>query len=88
MSISGGQIEDVWKVSWKQISDSLGSLPTVKFHCGILAIGALRRAIRNYYKTKNVKPEWLPEASTFEEKQALEEEELIDFLSKKAKGQR
>lgn len=86
--IIGKKIEDVWKVSWKQISDSLGTLPTVKFHCGILAIGALRRAIRKYYKTKNIKPEWLPEASTFEEKQALEEEDLVDFLSKKVKGQR
>jgi len=58
----------------------------VKFHCGILAVGALRRAIRLYYKNKDETPSWLPEKLTFEEKQALEEEELAKVLSKRISG--
>jgi hypothetical protein len=50
-----------------------------------LAVGALRRAIRTYYKNKQNTPEWLPEELTFEEKQALEEEELARILEKKMK---
>ncbi|MEM2799208.1 MAG: iron-sulfur cluster assembly scaffold protein, partial [Candidatus Bathyarchaeia archaeon] len=61
----------------------VGGLPAVKFHCGVLAVGALRRAIRAYYKLKNVKPSWLPDELTFEEKQALEEEELAERLAKR-----
>jgi nitrogen fixation NifU-like protein len=57
----------------------------VKFHCGILAVGALRRAIRTYYKKAARRPSWLPQELTFEEKQALEEEELAEILSKRMK---
>lgn len=85
--IKGKRIEDAWKVSWKEIADQVGGLPTVKFHCGILAVGALRRAIREYYTKKGEKPGWLsPEELTFEEKHALEEEELARALSKKIGG--
>ncbi|MFQ6080321.1 MAG: iron-sulfur cluster assembly scaffold protein [Candidatus Bathyarchaeia archaeon] len=84
--IKGKRIEDAWKVSWKEIADEVGGLPTVKFHCGILSVGALRRAIREYYKKKGEKPSWLSEELTFEEKHALEEEELARALSKKIGG--
>ena len=84
--IKGKHLEDAWKVTWKEVADAVGGLPTVKFHCGVLSIGALRRAIREYYKTRN-KPSWLPTESTVEEKHALEEEELADVLSKKIGGQ-
>ncbi|MEM3771862.1 MAG: iron-sulfur cluster assembly scaffold protein, partial [Candidatus Micrarchaeia archaeon] len=57
-------------------------LPAVKYHCGILAVGALRRAIRAYFKDKP-KPNWLPEELTQDEKHALEEEKLIEILSRK-----
>jgi nitrogen fixation NifU-like protein len=63
----------------------VGGLPSVKFHCGILAVGALKRAIRKYYKERSVSPEWLQREQSFEEKQALEEEELAKVLSKKMK---
>jgi len=79
----GLRLEDAWKIGWKSLSDELGGLPAIKFHCGILAVGALRRAIRAYYKMRGQKPSWLPEELTFEEKQALEEEELAKILAKK-----
>ncbi|MEM0057346.1 MAG: iron-sulfur cluster assembly scaffold protein [Candidatus Bathyarchaeia archaeon] len=83
--VKGMKLEDAWKITWKSVAEEVGGLPAVKFHCGILAVGALRRAIRAYYKMKQQKPEWLPEELTFEEKQALEEEELAKILAKKMK---
>jgi nitrogen fixation NifU-like protein len=83
--IKGMTIEEAWKVSWKNVTDAVGGLPSVKFHCGILAVGALKRAIRKYYKERSVSPEWLQKEQSFEEKQALEEEELAKVLSKKMK---
>jgi len=83
--IKGMTIEEAWKVSWKNVTDAVGGLPSVKFHCGILAVGALKRAIRKYYKERSVSPEWLQREQSFEEKQALEEEELAKVLSKKMK---
>jgi len=83
--VKGMKLEDAWKITWKSVAEEVGGLPAVKFHCGILAVGALRRAIRNYYKNKCATPEWLPKELTFEEKQALEEEELAKILSKKLK---
>ncbi|MGB9713971.1 MAG: iron-sulfur cluster assembly scaffold protein [Candidatus Bathyarchaeales archaeon] len=83
--IKGMKLEDAWKLSWKGVAEEVGGLPTVKFHCGILAVGALKRAIRKYYKDKGLSPPWLPEALSFEEKQALEEEELAKMLEKRMK---
>ncbi|MBX5321198.1 MAG: iron-sulfur cluster assembly scaffold protein [Candidatus Bathyarchaeota archaeon] len=84
--VKGMKLEDAWKITWKSVAEEVGGLPAVKFHCGILAVGALRRAIRAYYKNKKqIPPEWLPKELTFEEKQALEEEELARILSKKMK---
>ena len=84
----GKKLEDAWKISWKEVADEVGGLPTVKFHCGILSVGALRRAIREYYKIKGEKPSWLPDGLTPEEKHALEEEELARVLSKKIGGKK
>lgn len=83
--VKGMKLEDAWKISWKNLVEEIGGLPAVKFHCGVLAVGALRRAIRAYYKNRQVTPEWLPGEVTFEEKQALEEEELAKVLSKRMK---
>ncbi|MFQ6063967.1 MAG: iron-sulfur cluster assembly scaffold protein [Candidatus Bathyarchaeia archaeon] len=84
--VKGKELKEAWKISWKEVADEVGGLPTVKFHCGILSIGAVRRAIREYYKKKGEKPSWLQDELTFEEKQALEEEELAKALSKKIGG--
>jgi nitrogen fixation NifU-like protein len=83
--VKGLKLEEAWKISWKNVVEEVGGLPTVKFHCGILAVGALRRAIRTYYKKAARRPSWLPQELTFEEKQALEEEELAEILSKRMK---
>lgn len=86
--VKGKKIEDAWKISWKDVANEVGGLPSVKSHCGILSVGALRRAIREYFKIKGEKPTWLPDELTLEEKQALEEEELARFLSKKIGGKK
>jgi len=86
--VKGKKIEDAWKISWKEVADEVGGLPTVKFHCGILSVGALRRAIREYYRMKGEKPSWLPDDLTSEEKHALEEEELARVLSKRIGGKK
>jgi len=83
--IKGMKLEEAWNVSWKSVAEAVGGLPSVKFHCGILAVGALKRAIRKYYKVKGVSPNWLQGELSFEEKQALEEEELAKMLSKRMK---
>ncbi len=81
------KLEDAWKISWKRVIEAVGGVPRIKFHCGILAVGALKRAIRTYYKNKDASPDWLPKELTFEEKQALEEEELAEVLSKRMKDE-
>jgi len=78
----GRPLKEAWKITWKQISDELGVLPLIKSHCGILAVGALKKAIRTYFSDKP-KPDWLPNEPTSDEKHALEEEKLIEILSKK-----
>jgi nitrogen fixation NifU-like protein len=83
--IKGVKLEDAWKISWKSVTEAVGGLPSIKFHCGVLAVGALHRAIRKYYKNKGAFPHWLPEGLSFEEKQALEEEELAKILEKRLK---
>ena len=84
--IKGMSLEDAWKnVTWKKVTEEVGGLPSVKFHCGVLAVGAVKRAIRMYYEKKDSAPSWFPKDLTFEEKQALEEEELAKRLSKRTK---
>lgn len=84
--VKGKTLKEAWEISWKRVAEEVGGLPSVKFHCGVLAVGAMRRAIREYYKKKGEKPSWLPEEPTFEEKQALEEEELAKRLAKRIGG--
>jgi nitrogen fixation NifU-like protein len=84
--IKGLSLESAWKdVTWKKVTEEVGGLPSVKFHCGILAVGAVKRAIRKYYEQKGSTPSWIPSELTFEERQALEEEELAEKLSKRLK---
>jgi nitrogen fixation NifU-like protein len=85
--IKGLTLETAWNdITWKKVTDEIGGLPSVKFHCGVLAVGALKRAIRQYFTQKGAElPSWLSKENTFEEKQALEEEELAKTLSKRLK---
>jgi nitrogen fixation NifU-like protein len=84
--VKGLSLENAWKdITWKKVTEEVGGLPTIKFHCGVLAVGALKRAIRKYYENKGINPSWLPQELTFEEKQAVEEEELAKMLAKRLK---
>lgn len=84
--VKGLSLEATWKdITWKKVTEEVGGLPSIKFHCGVLAVGALKRAIRMYYEKKGKAPSWLPQEHTFEEKQALEEEELAKKLTKRLK---
>jgi nitrogen fixation NifU-like protein len=84
--IRGLTLQSAWNdVTWKKVTEEVGGLPSVKFHCGILAVGAVKRAIRKYYEQKATLPTWIPKDHTFEEKQAIEEEELAKTLSKRLK---
>ena len=76
--ITGKSLKEAWNISWKTLSDELGGLPPIKYHCSILAVGALKRAIRAYYKNIDKHPDWLPKELTIDEKQVLEEEEMIE----------
>jgi len=80
-------LETAWNdITWKKVTEEIGGLPSVKFHCGVLAVGALKRAIRQYFTQKGAElPNWLSKELTFEEKQALEEEALAKTLSKQQK---
>jgi nitrogen fixation protein NifU and related proteins len=84
--VKGLSLVTAWNdITWKKVTEEVGGLPSIKFHCGVLAVGALKRAIRLYYEKKRNTPIWLPKEHTFEEKQALEEEELAKTLSKRLK---
>jgi nitrogen fixation NifU-like protein len=85
--IKGISLEDAWKITWKSVAEAVGGLPSIKFHCGVLAVGALKRAIKKYYHNKGASPNWLPKELSFEEKQALEEEELAKMLEKRMKAE-
>jgi len=83
--VKGIKLEDAWEISYKSVVEAVGGLPSVKFHCGILAVGALKRAIRKYYDGIGLSPSWLEKEPSFEEKQALEEEQLAKMLEKRMK---
>ncbi|MGF3521957.1 MAG: iron-sulfur cluster assembly scaffold protein [Candidatus Bathyarchaeia archaeon] len=86
--IKGLTLKSAWEdITWKKVTEEVGGLPSIKFHCGVLAVGALKRAIRLFYEKKGAAPAWLPKDHTFEEKQALEEEELARRLSKRLKAE-
>jgi nitrogen fixation protein NifU and related proteins len=44
----GRSIEEAKKITWKEASEALGGLPTIKAHCSVLAVEGLRGAIMNY----------------------------------------
>lgn len=44
----GKTLEEAKKITWKEATEELGGLPTVKAHCSVLAVEGLRAAIRDY----------------------------------------
>ena len=44
----GKTLEEAKRITWREASDALGGLPSIKTHCSVLAVDALRAAIQNY----------------------------------------
>lgn len=44
----GKTIDEAKEITWKNAADELGGLPDVKTHCSVLAVDALKEAIRDY----------------------------------------
>ena len=77
--VEGKSLEESFFTPWKTIADDLGGLPPVKVHCGILAVGALRRAIREYFRKTGETPHWLPPDLTPDEVNSRKEKLLADL---------
>lgn len=61
--VKGKTIDKVKKLEFKDITKALGGLPPMKIHCSVLAIDALKSAIRNYEEKHDLaKPEDLNES--------------------------
>ena len=48
--IKGKPLNEAETLSNKAIVEALGGLPPIKVHCSMLAVGALKQAIENYYE--------------------------------------
>ncbi|HDM43638.1 MAG TPA: iron-sulfur cluster assembly scaffold protein [Candidatus Woesearchaeota archaeon] len=46
--VKGKTLEEAEKLTWKDIEKALDGLPLVKTHCAVLAIDALKAAIKDY----------------------------------------
>lgn len=56
----GKTIEEAKQISWKEATDELGGLPSVKTHCSVLAVDGLRAAIKNYEEKQGIISEKVP----------------------------
>ncbi len=56
----GKTIDEAKDITWQDASEELGGLPSIKTHCSVLAVDALKEAIRDYEerhgKVKDRKP--------------------------------
>ena len=52
--IKGKTVKDALKFTKQDIVDILDGLPTIKIHCSVLAIDALKEAIYDYYKKNDI----------------------------------
>ena len=50
--VKGKKITEALKITKDDIVKTLGGLPKIKYHCSILAIDALKEAIKNYNEKK------------------------------------
>ncbi len=44
----GKTLDEAKEINWQDAAEELGGLPDLKTHCSVLAVDALREAIRNY----------------------------------------
>jgi len=56
----GSTIEKAKGITWQQAADELGGLPAVKNHCSVLAVDALKEAIRDYEEKHGLVKERVP----------------------------
>ena len=56
----GKTLEDAKRITWKEASAALGGLPSIKAHCSVLAVEALRSAILNYEERHGLVKEKVP----------------------------
>lgn len=50
--VKGKSLEEALKLSNKKVTEELGGLPKVKYHCSVLAEDGIKKAIENYQKNK------------------------------------
>ncbi len=53
--IKGKHIDEAEKITWKDIANELGGLPSVKVHCSVLAVDAIKQAIDKYKIQKGLR---------------------------------
>ncbi|MDZ7671954.1 MAG: iron-sulfur cluster assembly scaffold protein [Halanaerobiales bacterium] len=53
-------IEEAKNITWQQAADELGGLPAIKNHCSVLAVDALKEAIRDYEEKNGLVKEQVP----------------------------
>ena len=53
--LKGKKLEDALKISNEAVAEALGGLPPVKIHCSVLAEEALKAAMADYEKKKQLK---------------------------------
>jgi nitrogen fixation NifU-like protein len=56
----GKTLEEAKTIDWKIANEALGGLPSVKVHCAVLAVDALRTAIENYEHQHGLLKEKIP----------------------------
>lgn len=56
----GRSIDEAKEITWQQAADELGGLPAVKNHCSVLAVDALKEAIRDYEEKQGLVEEQVP----------------------------
>ena len=66
--VKGKSLEEARNFTWKQVVESLDGLPTVKIHCSVLAVDALKSAVKKYEIEKGLR-----EPEPFNEKTVMEE---------------
>ena len=66
--VKGKTLEEAKSFTWKQVVESLDGLPSVKIHCSVLAVDALKSAVKKYEIEKGLR-----DPEPFNEKIVLEE---------------
>jgi nitrogen fixation protein NifU and related proteins len=44
----GKTLDEAEKLTWKDVVDSLGDVPSIKVHCSVMGIDALKDAVKKY----------------------------------------